>query len=169
MAVPNFRLDEKTAFITGSASGIGRAIAPGIAASGANFACFDHPGADLEKVAEDIRAAGARAITVAGDVTDARTLKEAVQLAQDKLGPLSLAVNSVGIANAASAEGMSAEQWQRVIDVNLTGVFLARRKATPCWTTALEPAGSAAMRAACHSVRCAPLMALSSTSTTSST
>jgi NAD(P)-dependent dehydrogenase (short-subunit alcohol dehydrogenase family) len=125
MAVPNFRLDEKTAFITGSASGIGRAIALGIAASGANVACFDHPGADLEKAAEDIRAAGARAIAVAGDVTDARALEEAVQIAQDELGPLSLAVNSAGIANAASAEGMSAEQWQRVIDVNLTGVFLS--------------------------------------------
>ena len=125
MATPDFRLDGKTAFVTGAASGIGRAIALGIAASGASVACFDRPGTGLEKAAEDVRAAGAQAIAFAGDVTDARTLEEAVKRAQDELGPLTLAVNSAGIANAASAEDMSPEQWQRVIDVNLTGVFLS--------------------------------------------
>ena len=125
MTLPNFRLDGKTALVTGAASGIGRAIAMGIAASGARVACFDRPGPALEKAADDARAAGAEAIAVAGDVTDARRLAEAVARTEDELGPLTLAVNSAGIANAAPAEEMSAQQWQHVIDVNLTGVFLS--------------------------------------------
>jgi NAD(P)-dependent dehydrogenase (short-subunit alcohol dehydrogenase family) len=62
---------------------------------------------------------------VAGDVTDPAALSEAVQHAQGELGPLTLAVNSAGIANAAPAEEMPLEQWQRVIDINMTGVFLS--------------------------------------------
>ena len=65
MTLPNFRLDDKTAFVTGAASGIGRAIALGTAASGARVACFDRPGPALEKVADEVRAAGTGAITVA--------------------------------------------------------------------------------------------------------
>ena len=125
MMSPSFRLDEKTAFVTGAASGIGRAIALGIAAFGANVACFDRPGPGLEKVTEDVRSAGVQAIAVAGDVTDAHALADGIQRTQEELGPLALAVNSAGIANAAPAEDMSAEQWQRVIDVNVTGVFLS--------------------------------------------
>lgn len=125
MTLPNFRLDEEIAFVTGAASGIGRAIARGIAASGAHVACFDRPGPGLEVIAEEVRSLGVQAIAVDGDVTDARSLAEAIQRTQDELGPLTLAVNSAGIANAAPAEEMPAEQWQRVIDVNLTGVFLS--------------------------------------------
>jgi NAD(P)-dependent dehydrogenase (short-subunit alcohol dehydrogenase family) len=125
VTLPSFRLDDKTALVTGAASGIGRAIALGIAASGANVACFDRPGPGLEEVAERARAEGVRAIAVAGDVTDASTLAAAVQRTGDELGPLTLAVNSAGIASAAPAEDMPAPQWQRVIDVNLTGVFLS--------------------------------------------
>lgn len=123
--MPNFRLDHQTALVTGAASGIGRAIALGIAASGANVACFDRPGPGLEKVAVEASATGVKAIAVTGDVTDPNTLAEAVQRTQEELGPLSLAVNSAGIANAAPAEEMSTEQWQRVINVNLTGLFLS--------------------------------------------
>jgi len=62
---------------------------------------------------------------VAADVTNAADLAAAVTRIESELGPLRLAVNSAGIANAAPAEEMSLEQWQRVIDINLTGVFLS--------------------------------------------
>ena len=125
MTIPSFRLDHQTALVTGAASGIGRAIAVGLAESGANVACFDLPGPALDQLAADIEAIGGRALPLSGDVTDPASLAVAVQQTQRKLGPLTLAVNSAGIANAAPAESLPPEQWQRVIDINLTGVFLS--------------------------------------------
>jgi NAD(P)-dependent dehydrogenase (short-subunit alcohol dehydrogenase family) len=125
MTVPNFRLDQHTALVTGAASGIGRAIAVGIAESGANVACFDLPGPGLEQVCAQIQAVGVKAVPVAGDVTDASSLTAAVEQTQNALGALTLAVNSAGIANAAPAESMPLDQWRRVIDINVTGVFLS--------------------------------------------
>ena len=58
-------------------------------------------------------------------MTEPDSLAEAVRRTEAELGPLSLAVNSAGIANAAPAEEMSLAQWQRVVDVDLTGVFLS--------------------------------------------
>ncbi|HYI54546.1 MAG TPA: SDR family oxidoreductase [Microlunatus sp.] len=123
--VPDFRLDGRTALVTGAASGIGRGIALGVAGSGAAVACFDRPGSGLDAVVASLAAAGARAIAVPGDVTEADSLAEAVRRTEAELGPLSLAVNSAGIANAAPAEDMSLAQWQQVVDVDLTGVFLS--------------------------------------------
>ena len=125
MTMPNFRLDQQTALVTGAASGIGRGIALGLAAAGANVACFDLPESALEEVCDEIIMAGQRAIAVPGDVMDADILADAVRDAESELGPLSLAVNSAGIANAAPAEEMALSQWQRVIDINVTGVFLS--------------------------------------------
>jgi len=125
MTVPNFRLDQRTALVTGAASGIGRAIAVGIAESGANVACFDLPGPGLDDVCAQVQTVGVKAIPVAGDVTDASSLTAAVEQTQNTLGALTLAVNSAGIANAAPAESMPLDQWRRVIDINVTGVFLS--------------------------------------------
>lgn len=121
---PDFRLDGRAAMITGAGSGIGRGIALGAAASGASVACLDLPGAGLDEVVDAIRAIGGRAIGIAADVTDPEAIAEAVVQTEAELGPLTLAVNSAGIANAAPAEEMSLAQWQRVVDIDLTGVFL---------------------------------------------
>lgn len=125
MTMPDFRLDQQTALVTGAASGIGRSIAVGLAAAGADVACFDLSGSALDEVCAQIERQGRRALAVSGDVTDAVTLTEAVQNTQRSLGPLSLAVNSAGIANGAPAEEMPLDQWQRLIDINVTGVFLS--------------------------------------------
>lgn len=125
MDLPDFRLDGRTALVTGAASGIGHGIAVGLAASGANVACFDLPGPGLDEVCADIDAVRGRALGVPGDVTTSDSLAEAVRQAETDLGPLSLAVNSAGIANAAPAEDMPLDQWQRVVDVDLTGIFLS--------------------------------------------
>ena len=125
MTMPDFRLDQQTALVTGAASGIGRSIAVGLAAAGADVACFDLSGSALDDVCAQIERQGRRALAVSGDVTDAATLSEAVQNTQRSLGPLSLAVNSAGIANAAPADEMPLDQWRRVIDINVTGVFLS--------------------------------------------
>jgi NAD(P)-dependent dehydrogenase (short-subunit alcohol dehydrogenase family) len=125
MTTPTFRLDGQTALVTGAASGIGRAIAVGLAGAGADVACFDRPGSALEEACAEIRDLGRGAVSLYGDVTDPDGLAEAVQQTTTDLGPLSLAVNSAGIANAAPAEEMPLGQWQTVIDVDLTGVFLS--------------------------------------------
>ncbi len=111
--------------MTGAASGIGRAIAAGVAASGAAVGCFDLPGEGLDGIDAEIRAAGGRSIALAGDVTDDEALAAAVHRTERELGNLGLAVNCAGIADAAPAEEMSRAQWQRVVDVDYTGVFLS--------------------------------------------
>ena len=122
-AAPDFRLDGRTALVTGAASGIGRGIAIGLAGSGAAVACLDLPGTALDAVAAEIVALGGRAIAVPTDATDPDSLGEAVARTEADLGPLRLAVNSAGIANAAPAEEMPLAQWLRVVDIDLTGVF----------------------------------------------
>lgn len=125
MTTPNFRLDSRTALVTGAASGIGRAIAAGLAAYGADVACLDLPGPGLDEVRAQIADNGGSAITIEGDVTNPASLAEAVRQTEVDLGPLTLAVNSAGIANAAPAEDMPLEQWQKVVDIDYTGVFLS--------------------------------------------
>jgi NAD(P)-dependent dehydrogenase (short-subunit alcohol dehydrogenase family) len=125
MSIPNFRLDNQTALITGAGSGIGRAIALAVASSGADVACLDLAGPGLEEITAAITELGRKAIAVPADVTDRTGLTEAVRQTEAELGPLSLAVNSAGIANAAPAEEMAQSQWQKVIDIDYTGVFLS--------------------------------------------
>jgi NAD(P)-dependent dehydrogenase (short-subunit alcohol dehydrogenase family) len=121
----SFSLAGRTALVTGGASGIGTAIAVGIAESGGAVGLLDRPGADFADAVAAVEAAGGRALVLEADVTDDRALQEAVAALERELGPLSAAVNAAGIANAAPAESMPREQWQRVVDIDLTGVFLS--------------------------------------------
>ncbi|WP_278388018.1 SDR family oxidoreductase [Pseudomonas oryzihabitans] len=121
-----FDLGGQTAFVTGAGSGIGQAIAVGLAEAGANVACFDLPGSrDLAGTVAQIQAHGRRALALEGSVTSAADLEAAVARTEAELGPLSLAVNSAGIANAQPAEELELERWQRMLDINLTGVMLS--------------------------------------------
>lgn len=121
-----FSLEKEVAVVTGAGSGIGQAIAAGLAEAGADVACFDRPGSlDMKGTVERIEKAGRRALAVEGDVTVDADLERFVGETEKSLGALSLAVNCAGIANAEAAEKMPREQWQKMIDVDLTGVFLS--------------------------------------------
>jgi len=119
-----FRLDDEVAFVTGAGSGIGQAIAVGLAEAGAHVACFDLPGSatqpdTLARIAKLNR----RTLDLRGNVTSAADMAAAIARAEKELGPIVAAVNCAGIANGGPAEDMPFEQWQKVMDVNLTGIF----------------------------------------------
>lgn len=120
-----FRLDGRVAFVTGGASGIGQAIAEGIAEMGADVAIVDLPGTDAADSLERVRKHGRQAVHVAADVTDPDQINDAVLRVEADLGPPTLAVNSAGIVNVGPAETMSLEQFEKVYRVNVTGVFLS--------------------------------------------
>lgn len=121
-----FLLTGRVALVTGAGSGIGQRIAQGLAEVGADVACLDRREDDgLKETLALIEAAGRRALPLKADVTVRGSVAEAVKRIEQDLGPLSVAVNSAGIANANPAEEMEIDQWQTMIDINLTGLFLS--------------------------------------------
>ncbi len=121
-----FDLAGKTAFVTGGGSGIGQRLALGLAEAGADIAVFDlAASAGLEETVASIEKLGRRAVACTGDVTNADDLERAVSGAEKELGPVAVALNCAGIASAAPAEDMALAQWQKMLDVNLTGIFLS--------------------------------------------
>jgi 3-oxoacyl-[acyl-carrier protein] reductase len=130
-AIPG-RLQGHAAFVTGSARGLGRAIAERLAAEGAGVAVAD---VDLP-AAEDAAAAlrselGARALAVQVDVRDPGAVTAAMQKSADELGVLDILVNNAGIVRDARLEAMTDEDWDLVLDVDLRGYFVCARAALP--------------------------------------
>lgn len=124
------RLDGKVAFITGAASGIGAATALRFAREGAALAGFD-----LERAADGDWARAARAapdcVFATGDVRDDAALEAAMSEAQRRLGRIDVLVNSAGVGSGGPVHLISLEDWDRCIDINLKGTFLACRRALP--------------------------------------
>jgi NAD(P)-dependent dehydrogenase (short-subunit alcohol dehydrogenase family) len=121
-----FSLDGGVALVTGAGSGIGQAVAVGLAEAGADVACFGHSShGGLQATVDRIAALGRKALVLTGTVTSAADLAAAVGQTERQLGPLSIAVNNAGIGGAATAETMPLETWQHVYDVNVNGVFLS--------------------------------------------
>jgi len=117
-------LKNKTAFITGGASGLGLATAENFVAAGANVMLFDLNAQALEKAAAGL---GKRAAWHAGDVVDERAVAVAIAVAKAKFGTLHINVNSAGIGGAARTVGkngpMPLEKFEHIIRVNLIGTF----------------------------------------------
>lgn len=119
-----FCLKDRIAFVTGAGSGIGQTIAYGLASAGAKIACFDlRNDGGLAETVENIQRAGGDACCFTGDVRNLAELRDAIALVKTRYGRLDIAVNAAGIANANPALEMESEQWQRVIDINLTGIW----------------------------------------------
>ena len=125
------RLDGKVAVVTGGAHGIGRASAKALAAEGARVAIGDVDEPDGRACAEEIVDAGGGALFVRTDVTSMDDVRALVGAAVDRWGRLDVMFNNVGVAIAGSAAEISEDEWSRVIDVNLTGVWRGMRVAIP--------------------------------------
>ena len=118
-----FSLAGKTALITGGGSGLGLAVAEAFAQYGAAVAVVDVDEAAAREVADSIEAAGGRAIAVRCDVADQAQVVTAVASTAKALGDIHILFSNAGIGDRAPAEEMTLEQWQRVLDINLSGAW----------------------------------------------
>lgn len=122
------KLDGKVAIVTGGGSGIGRASAHLFAREGAQLVVVDIDGARATAVAEEIAAAGGRAMATAADVSQPEHAEAMVRAAVDAYGRLDVLFNNAGIdGEPGLLADSSIENWRRVLAVNLTGVYLGMK------------------------------------------
>lgn len=117
-------LKGKTAIITGSGRGIGRAIALAMAAQGANIVVNDVNMESADEVVAEIEAMGRQAIAVKADVTAEEQVLAMVEACINRFGKLDILVNNAGIIQTAPVTEIDGKDWDRVMEVNLKGVFL---------------------------------------------
>lgn len=128
--IERMRLDGKRIFVTGGARGIGKSVATAFAEAGADLAIVDVDLAEAQKTAMELaQSSGRKVIAVQTDVTDPVQVQEMVDTVTGELGGLEAAFCNAGICLNVPAEEMSYEQWRKVLDVNLTGVFLTAQAA----------------------------------------
>lgn len=123
--IEKFRLNGKKAYVTGGARGIGKSIATALAEAGADVAIVDIDIEEAEKAALEIKTQNnVETMAVKTDVTNPDDVNQMVESILDKFGRIDIAFNNAGICINTPASEMTLEQWQKVIDINLTGVFL---------------------------------------------
>ncbi|MED5802119.1 mycofactocin-coupled SDR family oxidoreductase [Gordonia sp. Z-3] len=137
------QLDGKVAFITGAARGQGRAHAATLAGHGADIVAVDTTGSrdsmnydlatseDLEGTVKEVESTGRRCLAITADVRDTDAIGAAVRQALDEFGRIDILVANAGIHSMAPLHEMGDDQWNDVIDTNLTGVFKTLRAVAP--------------------------------------
>jgi NAD(P)-dependent dehydrogenase (short-subunit alcohol dehydrogenase family) len=127
---PLFDLSGKRGYVTGGGSGLGRAIARGLAEAGASVVVSDINLDAAQQVAEEIRSAsGQKAYPLRTDVAQQTEVEELVNCTAEQLGGLDFAFNNAGILKIVKPEDLSLDDWQAELDVDMTGVFLCAQAA----------------------------------------
>lgn len=124
-----FRLDGKVAYVTGGGQGLGEAMSVALARAGASVAVVDINPVTAKNVADKICSAGGRSIALTVDVTKSGEVEAMVRAVADAFGKLDIAVNNAGVGGKGPIETLSEEDWKRVMDVNVNGVFRCAREA----------------------------------------
>ena len=122
------RFSDKVAFVTGAASGIGRATAVAFATEGARVAILDLTGDALAETADAVRNAGAEALVIACDVSQPEQVEAAIGQVVETFGRLDIAFNNAGVENkAAPVAEIALDEWDRILDINLRGTFVCMK------------------------------------------
>ncbi len=125
------RLSGKVALITGGGTGIGRAIALEFAREGAKVALAGRRLENLREVAAEVEKQGGEGIALECDVTRAKDAERAVKETAQRFERLNVLVNNAGALHVSTVEGISEEEWDRLMKVNLKGPFLMSRAVLP--------------------------------------
>lgn len=124
-------LKNKVAIITGSRRGIGKAIALAFAKAGANVVVSDINLDDCNKVVEEIKAIGKKGLAVKADVSNPEDVSQMINLTTEKFGKVNILVNNAGIYMQKSLTDVTEQDFDRILDINLKGVFLCSKAAVP--------------------------------------
>jgi NAD(P)-dependent dehydrogenase (short-subunit alcohol dehydrogenase family) len=122
---------DASALVTGAGRGIGRAVALALAREGARLTVVSRTAHELDTLVGEIEALGARGVAFAGDLRDPSTCAGAVAAAVDCFGGLQILVNNAGVGVFANLADTSDEDWETVLNTNLTSVFRLTRAALP--------------------------------------
>lgn len=124
------KLKGQTAIVTGASSGIGKEIAVAVGKAGANVIInYRSPKDNLDDMIEDIESCGGKAILHQADVSREDDVMGMFESARQEYGRVDILINNAGLQQDAAFDEMTLAQWQKVIDVNLTGQFLCAREA----------------------------------------
>ena len=125
MSADLFRLDGKTALVTGATHGLGMAMAQGLGRAGATLVVNGHSSQErIDQAVAHYRADGLAAHGYRFDVTDAEQVAEAVRQIEDEVGPIDILVNNAAVIERTPLLDMTVEAWERVIRTDLTGAFV---------------------------------------------
>ena len=123
MILDKFKLDGKVAFVTGSSSGLGQAMAIAMAEAGADVVCHASKSGGANETVEKIAALGRRSAEAAGDMSDKAVPIRLINEIVEKFGRIDILVNNAGTIRRSPAVDFSEEDWQFVLEVNLSSIF----------------------------------------------